>query len=155
MNFSSDPINTLENLVAKNKTKNISIYVVIVLAIIIFLALLPIIKVDISSQSRGIIRSTTENVPIATIVNGRVVWIALKNNDFVKKGDTLLKIAKENLENDKRTQDSLSSSVSALLNDISTLLQNKKFRLLTSAAREDLFKFESGKNELQSKVSQA
>jgi|GEM_PF-5355271 len=30
MNFSSDPINTLENLIAKNKTKNISIYLVII-----------------------------------------------------------------------------------------------------------------------------
>ena len=26
MNFSSDPINTLENLIAKNKTKSISIF---------------------------------------------------------------------------------------------------------------------------------
>ncbi|MCD0475654.1 hypothetical protein LPB87_14740 [Flavobacterium sp. EDS] len=67
MKFSSDPINTLENLIAKNKTKNISIYQVLVSAIIFFLALLPIIKVDIKRQSRGIIRSTTDNVPVATM----------------------------------------------------------------------------------------
>ena len=60
MNFSSDPINTLENLIAKNKTKSISIYLVVVLAIVVFIALLPVIKVDISSQSRGIIRSKTD-----------------------------------------------------------------------------------------------
>ncbi|BFM41777.1 hypothetical protein CFS9_04180 [Flavobacterium sp. CFS9] len=155
MNFSSDPINTLENLIAKNKTKSFSIYFVILLFFIVFLALLPVIKLDISSQSRGIVRSKTENVPVATMVSGRVNWIDLKNNAVVQKGDTILKIAKENLESDKRTQDTLSKSVSALLRDVSDLLQNKTSYLLTTAAREDLLKFQSGKNELQSKISQA
>jgi multidrug resistance efflux pump len=155
MNFSSDPINTLENLISKNKTKNVSIYLVLVLAIIVSLALLPIIKVDISSQSRGIIRSKTDNVPVTTIVSGRITWLALKNNIVVQKGDTLIKISKQNLESDKKTQDTLSNSVSALLKDVSCLLQNKTSHLVTSTAREDLFKFQARKNELQSKVSQA
>lgn len=155
MNFSSDPINTLENLIARNKTKSISIYLILVLAIIVFLILLPIIKVDISSQSRGIIRSKTDNVPVATIVNGRVTWLALKNNTIVQKGDTLIKISKQNLESDKKTQDNISNSVSALLKDITYLLQNKSSHIVTSTAREDLFKFQARKNELQSKVSQA
>ncbi|RXM48315.1 HlyD family secretion protein [Flavobacterium sp. YO12] len=155
MNFSSDPINTLENLITKNKTKSFSIYLIIIIGILIFFGLLPIIKVDISSQSRGIIRSKADNVPVTTIVNGRVNWITLKNNVFVKKGDTLLRISKENLESDKRTQDILSNSTSSLLEDISNLLQNKTSQLQTSTAREDLFKFQSGKNELKSKISQA
>ncbi|PWB26698.1 HlyD family secretion protein [Flavobacterium sp. HTF] len=155
MNLSSDPINTLENLIAKNKSNSFSIYLIIIIAILIFLGLLPIIKVDISSQSRGMIRSKTDNVPVATIVSGRVNWIALKNNAFVKIGDTLLKISKENLESDKRTQDTLSTAVSTLLKDVSNLLLNRTTHLQTSTAREDLFKFQSGKNELQSKISQA
>ncbi|MFW0739887.1 HlyD family secretion protein [Flavobacterium sp. T12S277] len=155
MNFSSDPINTLENLIAKNKTKSFSIYFIILLSIIAFLVLLRVIKVDISSQSRGIIRSKTDNVPISTIVNGRVNWIGLKNNAFVKKGDTLIKISKENLESDRKTQDTLSESVTALLKDVSNLLQNKTTHLSTAAAREDILKFQFGKNELQSKISQA
>lgn len=155
MNFSSDPINTLENLIAKNKAKSFSIYLIILLAVIILLGSLPIIKLDISSQSRGIIRSKTDNVPVATIVSGRVNWITIKNNVFVKKGDTLIKISKENLESDKITQDVLLSSVSLLLSDINNLLQNQTQNLLTSTAHEDLLKFQSGKNELQSKISQA
>lgn len=155
MSFNSDPINTLENLIAKNKTKNFSIYLIIIIVILVLLVLLPIIKIDISSQSRGIIRSKTDNVPVSTIVSGRVNWIALKNNAFVKKGDTLLKISKENLESDEKTQVILSSSVVALLKDISNLLQNKTTHFLTSTAHEDFFKFQSGKNELQSKISQA
>ncbi|OXA84081.1 secretion protein HlyD [Flavobacterium hercynium] len=130
-------------------------YLIIILAIIVFLILLPVVKIDISSQSRGIIRSKVENVPVSTVISGRVTWIALKNNAFVQKGDTLLKIATENLDSDKKTQDELSGSVSLLLTDITNLLQNKVNHLATSTAREDLLKFQSGKNELQSKVSQA
>lgn len=155
MNFTSDPINTLENLITKNKTKSFSIYLIILLAVITVLGLLPVIKVDISSQSRGIIRSKTDNVPVSTMVNGRINWICLKNNAFVKKGDTLLKISKENLESDKRTQDTLSHSVSSLLKDVSNILQNQTNHLETSTAREDLSKFQSGKNEIQSKIAQA
>jgi hypothetical protein len=75
MNFSSDPINTLENLIAKNETKSFSIYFIVLLVILIFLGLLTIIKVDISSR--------TDNVLVATIVSGRVNWVNFKKT-FVK-----------------------------------------------------------------------
>lgn len=99
MNLSSDPINNLENLHAKNKTKSISIYFIVLLALFSFLALLPLIKVDISSQSRGIIRSKTDNVPLTSIVSGKIIWKNIQNNNQVTKGDTLLKIAKERFRN--------------------------------------------------------
>lgn len=155
MNFSSDPVNTLENLIIKNKTKSFSIYLIILLTIVIFLGLLPIIKVDISSQSRGIIRSTTDNVPVFSIVSGRVIWLNLKNNAVVKKGDTIVKIAKENLETEKSTQNVLSGSIAELLHDINLILSGTPSHLQTSAAREDFVKFQSRKKEFQSKLSQA
>jgi len=155
MNFSQDPINTLENLTSKNKTKSFSIYLVIVLAVIIFLISLPIIKIDISSQGRGIVRSTTDNVPVTAIVSGRVIWLNLKNNGVVKKGDTLIKIAKQNLETEKSTQGVVSNSVAELLQDVNSVLSGKTAYLRTSTAREDFLKFQSRKNELNSKVSQA
>ena len=112
---------------------------VIVLALIIFLTLLPIIKVDISSQSRGVIRSKTDNVPVTSIVSGRVTWLFLRNNAIVKKGDMLIKISKLSLDADKKTQDTLSRSVSSLLKDINNLLLNRVSHLATSTAREDFF----------------
>lgn len=155
MNFSSDPINNLENLHAKNKTKSISIYFVVLLALFAFLALLPIIKVDISSQSRGIIRSKTDNVPLTSIVSGKIIWKNIKNNNQVAKGDTLLKIAKEGLETEKNTTDTLSNSISEYLLDISNILKGKTANLKTTTSREEFYKFQSSKSELQSKVSLA
>jgi membrane fusion protein, peptide pheromone/bacteriocin exporter len=155
MNFSSDPINTLENLIAKNKTKSLSIYLVIVLSALVFIALLPVIKIDISSQSRGIIRSKTDNVPVTTIVSGRIRWLALKNNAVVNKGDTLIKILKDGLTTEKTTQSELSSTLIALHEDVTAILRGKTSNLKTAVAREDFYKFQSQKEELQSKVSQA
>lgn len=155
MNFSSDPINTLENLIAKNKTKSLSIYLVIVLAVLVFIALLPVIKIDISSQSRGIIRSKTDNVPVTAIVSGRISWLALKNNALVNKGDTLIKIVKDGLTTEKTTQSEVSSTLIALHEDVTAVLRGKTSNLKTAAAREDFYKFQSQKDELQSKVSQA
>ncbi|WP_310554785.1 HlyD family efflux transporter periplasmic adaptor subunit [Flavobacterium sp.] len=154
MNFSSDPVNNIENLIAKNRNNSISIYFTVVLIILTLLFLLPIIKLDISSQSRGIIRSKTDNVPVTTIVSGRITWLSLKNNAFVEKGDTIIKISKEGLATQKSTQDTLQSSVKQLLIDVANLINGNR-DLKTSTAIEDLHKYQSRKNELQSKVAQA
>ena len=125
MNFSSDPINTLENLISENKTKSISIYLVLILAILIFLALLPVIKIDISSQSRGIVRSTTDNVPVTSLVNGKVTFVNLKNNSVVQKGDTLVQLTQENLDTEKATNQEVSSTVQDQVHDLSIVILSK------------------------------
>ena len=122
MNFSSDPINTLENLIAKNKTKSISIYLVLILAILVFLALLPVIKIDISSQSRGIVRSTTDNVPVTSLVNGKVTFVNLRNNGIVQKGDTLVQLTQEKLDTEKATNQEVSSTVQDQVDDLSLVV---------------------------------
>lgn len=154
MNFSSDPINTLENLIAKNKTKSISIYLVVVLAIAVFIAFLPVITVDISSQSRGIIRSKTDNVPVTSAVSGKIVALKLKNNALVQKGDTLLIISKENLESEKQLNDTIYKTNETILQDLEMVLKGK-FNLQTSLISEEYYKYTTQKAELQSKVAQA
>ena len=125
MTFSQDPINTLENLIVKNKTKSISIYLVLILAILIFLALLPVIKIDISSQSRGIVRSTTDNVPVTSLVNGKVTFVNLKNNSIVHKGDTLVQLTQENLDTEKAANKEISSTVQDQVHDLSIVILSK------------------------------
>ena len=154
MNLSSDPIHTLENLIAKNKTKSVSIYLVVVLAIAVFIALLPVIKVDISSQSRGIIRSKTDNVPVTSAVSGKITAIKLKNNLLVQKGDTLLIISTENLETEKQLNDTIYTANETILQDLERVLKGNS-NLLTALIREEYYKFSTQKAELQSKVAQA
>ena len=132
MNLSSDPINTLENLIAKNKTKSIFIYLVLILTILIFLTPLLVLKIDISSQSRGIVRSTTNNVPVTSLVNGKVTFVNLKNNSIVQKGDTLVQLTQENLDTEKATNQEVSSTVQDQVHDLSLVVLGRSNTLQLS-----------------------
>jgi len=131
MTFSEDPINTLENLISKNKTKSFSIYFALILAVLVFLIGLPIIKVDISSQSRGIIRSTTDNVPLSSLVNGKVTFVNLKNNQAIQQGDTLVKLTQENLDTEKATNQELSNDLQARISDLAIVVRGNSSSLQT------------------------
>jgi multidrug resistance efflux pump len=155
MNFSSDPINTLENLISKNKTKSISIYLVVVLGILIFLSLLPVIKVDISSQSRGMVRSTTDNVPLTNLVNGKVTFVNLKNNRVVHQGDTLVKLTLDNLDTEKATNQGLSATIQNQIQDLSLVVLGKSNLLKTPELQQEWYSYSSKRGELLSKIVQA
>jgi HlyD family secretion protein len=155
MPFSQDPIHTLENLTHKNKTKSISIYLVIVVTLLIFIISLPLITVDISSQSRGIIRSTSENVPLTSLVNGKVVFVHLKNNRFVHKGDTLVQLTQESLNTEKSTNESLASDLLYRINDLHRIVTGSNAVLTTPELQQEWNSYNSKKNELESKIAQA
>lgn len=155
MNFSSDPVNTLENLITKNKTKSISIYLVIILAILVFLVLLPVIKVDISSQSRGMVRSTTDNVPLTSLVHGKVTFVNLKNNRVVQKGDTLVKLTLDNLDTEKATNQALYGTIQNQIQDLSLVVLGKNNLLKTPELQQEWYSYSSKRDELISKITQA
>jgi multidrug resistance efflux pump len=155
MSFSTDPIHNIENLHARYKVKSWSIYLVVLLAIIIFLVSLPVIKVNISSQSRGIIRSVKDNVPISSLVSGRISKINLRNNLSVKKGDTLVVISRENLVMEKEVNINLANNHTQVLQDIQKVLQGQTNQITSPMVREELYRYQSQRNELKSKVTQA
>jgi HlyD family secretion protein len=155
MNFSSDPINTLENLTHKNKTKSISIYLVVVLSLVVFISSLPLVKIDISSQSRGIIRSTTDNVSLTSLVNGKVVYVNLKNNRLVQKGDTLVQLTQESLNTEKSTNESLAVDLQNRISDLSRIVTSSNALLTTPELQQEWNSYNSRKNELESKIAQA
>jgi HlyD family secretion protein len=155
MNFSSDPINTLEKLTHKNKTKSISIYLVIVVALVVFISSLPLVKIDISSQSRGIIRSTTDNVPLTSLVNGKVVSVHLKNNRLVHKGDTLVQLTQESLNTEKSTNESLAVDLQNRISDLARIVTGSNALLTTPELQQEWNSYNSRKNELESKIAQA
>jgi multidrug resistance efflux pump len=81
---------TLENLWAKTQVNTRSSYLILILLLISLFVSLPFISVDISAQSRGIVRSAYENVPITNMVASRILSVHFKQNQQVKKGDTLV-----------------------------------------------------------------
>src|SRR5690554_8041271 len=84
----NNPLYTEESLIYKNRVKRFSLYLLVLLALLVVVGLLPVIKIDISSQGRGMVRSEAENVPLMSMVSGKITKLNLKNNLNVNKGDT-------------------------------------------------------------------
>ena len=79
-----------------------TIYLTILVMVIVILITLPIVFIPISSSSRGVIRSAQENTQLTAVVSGRVIETKLeKNNQNIKKGDTLLTVSAEQLDTQK------------------------------------------------------
>ena len=155
MNFSQDPINNLENLIATNKTKSISLYLVVLLVVITVLFLLPVVQVDISSQSRGMVRSNIDKVPVQTLVNGKIVVCNLKNNIVVHKGDTLLQIAQDNLQTEKVTTQIVASDTQSLIQDLQNASVGNANALQTEVMAQEWYSYTTRRSELQEKVNYA
>ncbi|MEM6515954.1 MAG: HlyD family efflux transporter periplasmic adaptor subunit [Bacteroidota bacterium] len=155
MSYINDPIHTLENLISRSKTKNFSIYQVIILVLILTIALLPIFKVDVTSQSRGIVRAHDEDVSISTIVNGKVVYVDMTRNQPVKAGDTLLKVSEENLKSEKIHYNSLLSKTEQLHEDFKNLTNGQYFKLKTTEGKGEYRAFLTKSKEFRNKVDLA
>lgn len=89
---------SVENYFAKKHYTGKTIYIIIVFVIFSSILLLPIIKVDVTSQSRGIIRAKQENNLLIAGVNGEIKHVYIKNNQFVHKGDTLIIVKTDRID---------------------------------------------------------
>ena len=77
--------NTVECYQAHISTKSKLIYGLILLMILLIFAILPLVYVDISSQSRGVIRSPYENTTIQSALYAEVVSHLMHEDKKVKK----------------------------------------------------------------------
>lgn len=115
------------------------IYLPILLFILVIFFLLPIIKIPITSSSRGVIRSYTENTKLTSIVNGRIIKTSLhQNNQLINKGDTLLIVTAEQLETQKSLQNDQASDYSAQLSDLNKLVLGNYTSLQTGQYQREL-----------------
>ena len=96
-----------------------TIYLTILALVTAILVTLPIVFIPISSSSRGVIRSVQENTQLTAVVSGRVIETKLeKNNQNIKKGETLLTITAEQLDTQKNLQANQSADYGAQLSDL-------------------------------------
>ena len=87
-NSSCQPLARAEFYVA-HKSSN-SIYAAVLVGLVFFFAALPIVRVPISAQSTGMLRPSAEKTEIHPLVAGTITHLRVRENQTVKKGDTLL-----------------------------------------------------------------
>lgn len=133
-----------------------SIYIGILILVVTFLCILPIIKVPISSSSRGVIRSVQENTKISAIVSGRIIYSKLeKNNQELKQCDTLLIVTAEQLDTQKNLQNSQSQDYHAQLSDLQKICLGNFSGLQTGQYQRELSAMQEKIAQVQTQLSLA
>lgn len=117
---------TSESLYTERHTRTSALYVVMILMIVMMLAALPLVKVAITAQSRGIIRSACENNQITSACNGRIDQIHLQLNQTVMKGDTLLVINTDRIEEEMKWYREQITRNNLYIQDLNRMLGDNK-----------------------------
>ena len=132
------------------------IYTSIIVFFLISICTLPIISLPISTSSRGVIRSQTENTKIVSVVGGRVITNNLENNNQqIKQGDTLLVVTSEQLDTQKSLQSNQSSDYSAQLQDLNKLTRGQYGGLQTGQYQRELSAMQEKIAQVQTQLSLA
>jgi len=153
MIFPPEIINdTTESLFAKRTTGSKVIYLTVIIAVTVVFALLPFVYVEISTQARGIIRTPFENNQLQTVVYGEITKIFISENTEVKKGDTLLILNAELIQEQMNRKEEKIREDSSFIRDISLLLAQEEKNLSTSKYITELRYFKSTMKEQQTNV---
>lgn len=111
-----------ESYVSKISRSSQIIYVVFILTILAIGGCLPYFKINISVNSLAFIRPATEISAIRSIVNGRIKFISLSENKEVKKGEILLIISNEMLDEKNKIYKAQIEELSSFVSDLETLV---------------------------------
>lgn len=146
---------TSESYFIKRNITSRIIYVAILLVLLILIILLPFIKIDLSTQSRGIIRSKFENNTLQSVVSAEVDKINLSENLYVHKGDTLIWLRTDVIDEQIRRLRAKLDENKLFITDISYLLRGKTNLVVTPKYRSEYSHSLSKLNEQRISLSQS
>lgn len=139
--------NTTEHLHAKYSRKSNVIYITILIMVFIFIGSTPFIKVNVTSQSRGIIRSEMESNTIQTAVAGKIIINNIYENKNVQIGDTLIVIESKHIEESIKNHLQRVEINRIFIADIESMLSSSLENLVSA-------KYISEYNEYQAQINQ-
>jgi HlyD family secretion protein len=144
--------NTVECYHARISKRSRAIYNLILLLVLSALVSLPLVYVDISSQSRGVVRSPYENITIQAALYGEVVSYRMAENKTVTKGDTLIilnfdKVTEQISLANKKIQEN-----DFFISDLACLQTAKYSQILTPKYCGEYYRYQAKINELQIQV---
>ncbi len=121
----------------KRNVKSKIIYITIIGVIAIGILVLPLVKVDLSSQSRGSIRSMNENNTLQSVISAEIERINLFENQDVKEGDTLVWLRTDVIDEQiNRLAEKLSENREFIV-DIASLLQGNSNKITSPKYRAE------------------
>ncbi|WP_153641257.1 HlyD family secretion protein [Prolixibacter sp. NT017] len=132
---------SLENHYFRFSRHSKAIYILLVGIVLVSLALLPFVMVDITVQSRGVIRSREEVTTIQSPITGQIEKVYIRENMKVSVGDTILRLAPEKISDQLQVIDDKIKLYSGYMTDIEGLLHSKKPQLQTDLMRSSYLEY--------------
>lgn len=128
------------------------IYLSILLFLLTAIALLPVITVDVTSQSHGVISTENENPTIIPALYGKVNETFLEEGKRVQQGDTLIILKSDQINAQIEEQKKKLQKNQLFIQDLRHLLGANPQELQTSKYKNEWGKYKAGERELQIKL---
>ncbi len=146
---------TKEAFLIDNKVKTRSIYILVVLVVITAVILSPVIKVSLSVQGRGIIRPVTEKAEVKAFQTEMIMSIQIKEGQYVNKGDTLLNLRQDILQNKKIFLQQELKKNQLYVQDLLGLTEKNEFIPNSNYYIEEYNSYRKKLSEIENKISKA
>ena len=146
--------NSAENYYAKISNRRKTVYWLLLLLVMGALVSLPLVYIDISSQSRGVVRTSVENTVIQPAVYGEVMGYYMSENKLVQAGDTLLILNVELLDEQIALENQKLEENLSFRKDIAVLIdQPRALTLSTPKYQSEYHRYRSNLSELDVQIS--
>lgn len=92
--------NTIQSYIPKNGVKSKAIYGFLLTITLVAICALPFIKIKVYTNAQGLVKPSKERIAITSLNSGKVLFSSIKSNKYVEKGDVLL-IIENNVLNEQ------------------------------------------------------
>lgn len=116
-------VHSTESHFYRHNRRFIRVYVLIMALLLSAVAILPFVTMEITTQSRGIVKTPFENNPIQSSLAGQVDYFNLAEGMRVAKGDTLVVLRTDQIDEQIAFLSNKTSENTAFVNDLQTLLK--------------------------------
>ncbi len=140
----------------KHSKRSKIIYLVILITLLAAVGSLPFLKVDVYSSARGIVKPNKERASLFSINSGQIVYNKLTNNTKVKRGDTLLVINNNGIDDRLNLTKYQQEETTLFINDLLILLENKNIKhktLKSSKYQREYLQYSQKLRELHTRFS--
>ena len=144
-----------ESYFSENHSTGRVIYVTVILFLVVIFSLLPLIKIQVTTQSEGVVRSGYEDNPVVPVISGQVISCRIIENLSVNKGDTLLLVASDKIDHDFMLLTFRLKEDSLQLSDLQKLILDKNSALQTALYRQEYLSFSDRLAEQKTQLNQA
>ncbi|MDM8160953.1 HlyD family efflux transporter periplasmic adaptor subunit [Labilibaculum sp. K2S] len=145
---------TTEVHFAKFNTNIKIIYLLVIVLLIAGGLALPVVNVPITQQGRGTIRSLNENNNVISAIYGQIAENRLHENRQVIKGDTLLILNVQKLDNELKSLSSRLDLNNEYRQDLEMLISSSAKRLQTFLYQNELEEYKQKLVELDADIKQ-